>query len=161
MSQSFPSSVLASSPNEAASVENVLGGDGLYRSRFRKLLLLSISLELITFVIGNSTNNSQTTPLHFSIVPLMILSLMLIAASAWNCVELYRFKASAPKMAVAITGLWLLMSVGSYLFVAPTLDEWPANPSVIELLAAEVNMLLWGALLAMMFLKPYSSLFRN
>jgi hypothetical protein len=169
MSQSYPSSMLASAPSEAALVDSVSGGEAIYRSRFRKLLLLAMSLWLIALVIENWKDNAPVTPLYFAVVPLMVLSLLLIAATVWNCVELYRFKASAPKFAVVITGLWLLMVLGSHLFVTPSLegivtpslDAATALPSAIALLVSDLSTLLWGALLAMMFLKPFSSLFRH
>jgi hypothetical protein len=130
-------------------------------------LLLSIALTFIyvpvsigtepylpepLFEYADSQTSEEWTRSDALIIP---LSLSLLAVMIWNYVELYRFKASARPTAVGVTVAQLLVLLVSGWVNGPDVD------STLAQVISEADSLLWGALLAMMFLKPFSSLFRN
>ena len=154
MTDSYHSSLVDSTP-----VESNVGSEALNRSRFRNLLLLSIGLSCTYIAAGISADNSRMREewdrFDPIVRPLAFHLLVLFALTIWNYTELYRFKVSAPKIALGITVMWVLTILGFGLA-----DGTEAESPVAQTIS-EVNSLLWGALLAMMHLKPFSSLFRH
>jgi hypothetical protein len=152
---------------DPAPIESPEESEQLNRSRFRRLLLLSIALTFIyvpvsigtepylpepLFEYADSQTSEEWTRSDAVIMPFILL---LFAVTIWNYVELYRFKASARPIAVGVTVAWLLVLLGFGWVNGPDVD------STLAQVISEADSLLWGALLAMMYLKPFSSLFRH
>ena len=85
---------------------------------------------------------------NFELLTLALL-LLFIALAVWNFVQLYKFRPSSRPIAIGLTIIGLLV----YFLIGPIIEP------PISRIFSDVSMILWGAIIAMMYCKPYRQLF--
>ena len=82
---------------------------------------------------------------------LAVVGIVIAAITIWNFIQLYRFRYSARPIAIALTIFWMLIM----LFLGPVVE------SPVSGIFTEASALIWGAVMAMMYCKPYDGLFTH
>ena len=140
-----------------------LEGKNADQSRFRSILLASVISGFACLPVSLISERFLPAPLvayldsqigdypTISQVCLGVAGFVLLGFLIWNYVQLYRFRKSSRSIAVTLTIAGVILCF----FIGPFVE------SSITRVLSDVAMMLWGAVLAMMYMKPYSTLFEH
>ena len=128
---------------------------------FRRVLVASASIGLVAVPVSMIAERFLPARLvayldsqiakevsSFEALTLALL-LLFIGLAVWNFVQLYKFRPSSRPIAIALTIIGLLV----YFFIGPIIEP------PISRIFSDVSTILWGAVIAMMYCKPYQQLF--
>ena len=128
---------------------------------FRRVLVASASIGLVAVPVSMIAERFLPARLvayldsqiakevsSFEALTLALL-LLFIGLVIWNFVQLYKFRPSSRPIAIALTVIGLLV----YFLIGPIIEP------PISRIFSDVSTILWGAVIAMMYCKPYQQLF--